>query len=399
MKNLLLATTFLAVYALMRSAHPPRVAGLAAASLLLLPQIGWESQRALTHSVLATTLAALSVLVFWTLVLGGRRGGFAVFGVLTGLGFLAKANFAFVPVALVLAAASSAAWRARLRPAGLALSVAVAAAIVAVPVAWMLAHPELALGSARKFERAGAEVGRAAAAAAGLGSLARAAGGFLAVLAVVAALLGWRCGGPGRAPRAPLDRFLLRLVLIGIGVVALAVLVSEATNVKDRWLQPVLFLAAPVTTVWLLGRTGDAGARWLGRTLGLVAVLVVLALPVHLLSGTPGHPARGDAPIVRLAAGLPAGGRMLVDTQWLAGNLLYRHPDWPVEDAEVAAPPSGAPVTLVWADDPERGAALARAIAMRAGRPLTLGTVTPLVAPYPWQAGAVFELYAAPLGP
>ncbi len=382
----------------MRSAHPPRVAGLAAASLLLLPQISWESQRALTHSVLATTLAALSVLVFWTRLIGSRRGGFLAFGLLTGLGLLAKANFVVVPAALLVTAASSAEWRARLRPAGLALGAVVAAAVVALPVSWMLAHPELALGSAHKFQRAGAEASWAGAALEGAGSLAHAAGGFLVVLAVVAGLVRWRCAGGARMARAPLDRFLLRLVLVGIGLVVVAVLASGATNVKDRWLQPVLFLAAPVTTVWLLGRTGEAGARWLGRTLALVAVLVVLALPVHLLTGTPGRPARGDAPIAGLLAGLPHEGRMLVDTQWLAGNLMLLHPDWRIEDADLAAPPTDVPATLVWADDPGRGAVLADAIAARAGYPLTLGAVTRVAAPYPWQAGEVFAIYAAALG-
>ncbi len=86
-------------------------------------------------------------------MLGERRGGYLAFGLLSGLGLLAKANFAFVPVALLLAAASSAEFRPRLRPPASALGVALAAAIVAVPAAWMLAHSDLALGSAHKFER------------------------------------------------------------------------------------------------------------------------------------------------------------------------------------------------------------------------------------------------------
>lgn len=401
LKNLLLAITYLAVYALIRSAHPPRVAGLAAASLLLLPQIAWESQRALTHSVLATTLAALSVLIFWTRVLGERRGGYLAFGLLSGLGLLAKANFAFVPVALLLAAASSAEFRPRLRLSGVALGVALAAAIVAVPAAWMLAHPDLALGSAHKFERAagGAPL---AAARAGLAAFARAAAGFLLLLAVVAGILRWRCASGSRAAARPLDRFLLRLILAGLGLVAVAVLIVSATNLKDRWLQPVLFLAAPATTVWLLGRTTEAGARWLARTLALAAALVVVALPVHLLTGTPGSPARGDAPIAALAARLPAdqrAGRILADPQWLAANLRYLHPDWRVEDWDTAAPVAGEPVLLIWPGKPDRGAELGDMLAARAGHRLRLGEAARLAAPYPWQPGETFTLYAAPLAP
>ena len=65
--------------------------------------------------------------------------------------------------------------------------------------------------------------------------------------------------------RRCLDRFLLRLALVGLALALVAVLVSGATNAKDRWLQPVLYVAAPAATLWLLPRVSRAGARWLGR--------------------------------------------------------------------------------------------------------------------------------------
>ena len=61
-----------------------------ALSLMLLPQIAWESHRALTHSVLATALAALTCLVFVARTLPGRRGGYLLFGVVAGLGILSR---------------------------------------------------------------------------------------------------------------------------------------------------------------------------------------------------------------------------------------------------------------------------------------------------------------------
>ena len=305
----------------MRSAHPPRVAGLATASLLLLPQIAWESQRALTHSVLATTLAALSVLVFWTRLLGERRGGYLAFGVVTGLGLLAKANFAFVPVALLLAAATSAEL-ARPAAAGGAGAERGGGRGDGRRCRWRGCWRIRSWRWGRRASSSGR--GRRSATARrrcwGWGRWRRRRSGFSRCWRWSRACCAGAAAGPVARRRAPLDRFLVRLVLAGIAVVLVAVLVSEATNVKDRWLQPVLFLAAPATTVWLLGRTGDAGARWLGRTLALVAVLVVVALPVHLLTGTPGSPARGDAPLAELAAGLPGGERMLVDTAVAGGE-------------------------------------------------------------------------------
>ena len=153
LKNALLASTFLLVYRLLRSAHPPRVAGLAAASMMLLPQIAWESQRALTHSVLCTTLAAAAALVFWTRVLPRRPGAHLLFGLVVGLGMLAKANFVFVPVALVLAAASLPELRRGLSPAGIAAAGAVAAAICVGPAIWAFRHPDVAFASTYKLRR------------------------------------------------------------------------------------------------------------------------------------------------------------------------------------------------------------------------------------------------------
>ncbi len=403
LKAALLSGTFLAVYALVRTAHPPRVAWLAAASLALLPQIAWESQRALTHSVLATTLAAASALVFWTQVLGRRRGGDVLFGAVLGLGLLAKANFAFVPLALFFAAASMPELRPRLRPPGIAVSVAVAAAIVAVPAFWMLHHPELALASLYKLRQADG-ASRIAAALEGLGSLAGAAGGFLVVLAVVGGLIFWRCRRPGPASPAPLlDRFLIRLALVGLALAVVAVLLSGATSAKDRWLQPVLYVAAPAATLWLLPRLSWAGVRWLGRVVVVAAMLVVLVLPVHLVTGTPGKPARGNAPVAELIGGLdpllPPGVRVVADPEWLAGNLFYRRPGWAVAAAGAAELAPGETVLLVWTDDPARGAVLAADLGARSGRALVLGEATRLDAPYSWQPSERLTLYAAPLAP
>ena len=62
MKNTLLAITYFCTYwstRLITGRHP--LALLAALSLLFVPQISWESQRDLTHTVLASTLASVTV--------------------------------------------------------------------------------------------------------------------------------------------------------------------------------------------------------------------------------------------------------------------------------------------------------------------------------------------------
>lgn len=402
LKNALLATTYLAVFALLQSAYPAHVAGLAALSLMLLPQIAWESQRALTHSVLATTMGALICLVFWTRVLPGRRGGYALFGLLAGLGLIAKVNFAAVPLALVIAAALMAEHRGKLRFRGLAVSVLVAAAVVAGPGLWMWRNRERAFASAGKMEFAGADAAWWIVAGQGIAAVAVAAALFLALALVVVAILRRVGAKNARAVKAaPLERFLWRMVLIAVLVTAAVVVGSGATNVKDRWMQPALFMAGPLIALWLLRRASPRGVKALGAVIVTLAVFVIAALPFHMLLGTGGGPPRMSAPVgaiaERIAAAHPEGAGVVADREWLAGSLAWRLPGRPVERLSLAGAevlgPEGA--VLVWMEGgPEEGAALAAILSVRWGVALETGAVEAFSAPYPHAPEERFGVHA-----
>ncbi len=402
LKNVLLAVTYIAVFALFRSSYPAHVAGLAALSLMLLPHIAWESQRALTHSVLATSIGALTFLAFWTRLLPGRRGGYALFGLLAGLGVIAKVNFAAVPVALVLAAASMAEHRGKLRLAGLGAAVLVAGAVVAGPVLWMWRNRELALASTGKMEFAPDGAPWWQVAGEGLGSVAGAAVLFVGLALVVAVVLRRAAPRSGRALRpAPLERFLWRVVLISLLVTAAVVVGTGATAVKERWLQPALFMAGPLIAVWLLRRVTPGGAKALGGVIGVLAVLVTAALPFDMVLGTGGAPPRMAAPVgpvaERLAEAHPEVSGIVADREWLAGSLAWRLPERRVERLSTAGAdvlgPEGA--VLVWMEGgPERGAELLALLSARWGLALEAGPVEAFAADYPGASGERFGVHA-----
>lgn len=403
LKNALLAATYLAVYRLLRFAHPRPVAGVAALSLFLLPQISWESQRDLTHSVLVTAMAALTALAFWGGALGGRRLGWPGFGLAVGLGLLAKPNFVPVPLALVVAAASLADLRGRLSAGGLAVAALVAAAVVAMPAAWVLANPDLGLGSVGKLGLGlggGSGVGTALA---GLGSLAGALAGLLGLAAVVLGAV-WRLRR--RVPAAPaasaaqLDRLLLRSVLWGVGFVAVAIVLGGLTDFRDRWLIPVVYLLAPLGTLRVLAAAGPAAARDLLRVTAGLAALVVVALVIHFRYGRPGHPSLMRAPVAEVAAALaarhPEAVAVVAEPAWLAGNLIFRRPDLPVVSARnPGAAPAGPAVAVWW--DGDRGRFIAEALSARWGGAVRLGPAERLSAPFPVQGGVPFEVDMAPV--
>lgn len=400
LKNLLLAATYLAVWRLLRSAYPDRIAGPAALALFLVPQISWDSQRDLTHSVLATALAAAAALVFWTRALPGRRGGWALLGLLTGLGLLAKANFLVVPAAFVLAAVSLAELRARISLRGLLVATAVTVAVVAVPLAWAIEHPELAFASTHKLAMA-TRPGPAAAAT-GLADLAVALVDLLLVTVIVVGGIGFlrRREAMAAAPAGPLDRLLFRALAIGLALATAGVLASGATNVRSLWLLPLVYLAAPLAAIHLLQRTGAAGARALVRTIGVLALLVFVALGVAIRYGEPGNPALYRAPVAEAAADLvarfPDAERIVAEPDWLAGALVYHRPDLPVVSADDpgAAPPPGARVVAIWWDGDWRDR-ITTGLARAWGGRVALGAPETTSRAFPLQPDEPFETDAA----
>lgn len=402
-KNALLAGTWLCIYALLRSAFRPGIAALATASLLLLPQIAWESQRALTHTVLATMLAAATYLVFWTWVLGGRRGGYLLFGLIVGLGAIAKVNYLVAPLALLLAAALDGPARARLSLRGLALSVAIAGLIAAGPLLWVLENQSAALASTYKLGAADPARSMLSTALAGTGATLLAALLFTALPALVTGLIWWRNRAPSSAPPplTALEAFFWRVQATGLAITLLTVLASEATNVKDRWMQPVLFLTAPLLACWLIARVREQGLRWHRRTIAACAALVFAFLPVELRTGLPGDPARGDAPVATAWAGLSGQfapeTRILAAPEWVAGTILLQTPARRITAAHSASLAPGEEAILVWTEDPAEGATLADAIGRRSGGRVRLGPVSEARQSYSWQPEETFILFAAPL--
>ena len=406
LKNALLAATYLSVYALFRTSRPRHVAGIAALCLFLVPQISWDSQRSMTHSVLVTALAALTMLVFWTRTLPGTRGGWLLFGAMIGLGGLAKVNFLLVPLAMLIAAGSMPELRGRLRVPGIVLAAAVAAAIWVGPLWWAWTNPDRAFASTIRLQLAGEDDPRWRAALEGSWEFVAAVVACLALGFVILALLRRLRGAPA-APGArfdTLDRLVLRTVLAGLALAFVGVLVSGATHVRDIWLLPLLYLAVPLAAVQVQQRVTSAGVRILRRTIAGLAILVTVSLAVHILYGDPGHPPLSRYPVRQMAADLeaafPGANRIVADPEWLAGNLIYRRPDLAVVSAVDPGPPPDAAesVVLVWWERRPRGPeATTGRLAAAWRQPVEVGPARPLNEPFPLHPGVTFRVDAAEL--
>lgn len=123
---------FFIFYAIARKFWKPGHSLVLTASLSLYSTYSYNFARHLTHTVLVAFCAAAAFLAY-LLIMDGRKKYlyYAAFGILAGLGILAKYNFVFFLSALVLASVSCGEGRKVLRDKGVFIAMAAAVIIIA----------------------------------------------------------------------------------------------------------------------------------------------------------------------------------------------------------------------------------------------------------------------------
>jgi 4-amino-4-deoxy-L-arabinose transferase-like glycosyltransferase len=138
-KSLTMLTLYGFLYlAARRALHDPVMAALAALAPFAMYEVGLWLAIKYSNTAALAALCTVSVYVLLRLGESGRTFWYAAFGVVAGLGLLAKYNFAIILVALILASLCDAGFRARLRDRRILLSLAIALAIVAPHAYWMV---------------------------------------------------------------------------------------------------------------------------------------------------------------------------------------------------------------------------------------------------------------------
>ncbi len=318
LKAVLLGGTVAVLFTLLRGAVPVAVAGVAALSFGLLPQVLWEGQRALTHSVLALFISVCLLTVVWRAVMRGRWADYLLVGAVGGLVVLAKYNAALWPLALLLAALALPDLRRRVRPARLAVAALVAGVVVAPHGLWLWENG--AAGGAG-FDKLAVAGGALMARLWGTGALLVAVLTFLALPLVVFVPVWWMRGGARSV--SPLAGFMVTASAMALLVLWAFVLFSGATAVKERWLLPLLWPVVPAAVLWLWPQLGVRGRQRLGGFIAALWLIVMALLPWASLRD-PGYRA-ADFPALRdmLEADLPVAS----DSLWLLGNLALIAPD------------------------------------------------------------------------
>lgn len=318
---------------------------LVVCGLALIPQLIWEAQRDLTHSVLATTMAACTLLQLLRVTQRPNWCNHALLGLAVAAGLLSKYNVAIFDAGLLLTALTIPRCRQALARPQLLLAILTAGLLLAPHLNWVLSHSDLALSSMAKTRPRDAlpGIGLFSALAAGIA--------FLTPFWIATLALLW----PDRAnlhlapaARAPEQALLQRLPLVVVAVLLVVVIASGATRIKDRWYQTLLF-AVPVSAASLVSPLPANRLRWAIRVGVTAAGSAALLLPGRTaLAALTGKTSRPNYPIPQLLTaiqqrhGVPD--LVLASNGLIGGNARKTLPEIPVLTPLALKP--GAPLRI-----------------------------------------------------
>ncbi|WP_198021671.1 glycosyltransferase family 39 protein [Mesorhizobium sp. WSM3224] len=346
--------------AIRRLGYSNRAAAAGMFGLLLFPQIFWEMQHALTHSV--AVFCFTSVLLLALVEVEKRRSAiaYALFGLATAAAMLSKYNIVIFLAALFLAALSVRETREAIFDRRFLISVAVAILACLPTLYWSLTHRDdlLAHQGGLGVAEGGSVVSTAFL---GIRRLANAIVNFaglpVAILAVAYFLAGKRTQPP-EPVRWP-EKLLWRAIALGVVVMVAVVLAAGITQFRDRWMLPV-FILLPAALAMRFDAIGQRGRKTQATIVFVAAVLAIMVLPLSWYMHLKGGDSRGS--IVRmdyrsLYDQITADGPVstVVSSWFWVGNLRLVDADLIVLDDEIPdfAQSIREPAVLVLTDDRE----------------------------------------------
>lgn len=330
LKNALLFATYAFVFSSARLVTKDiRLSILASCSLLLIPQIAWESQRDMTHTTLVVFAAAATLYFVLRLLERPNITGYLLFGLAMGIGFLGKANYGLFLAAIITALVFTRSGRALLFDYRILLALALMLLLSSRYFLWMYANQDIVFISSHKFKQAvtGYYIK-------GPVSLVRNATLFLTPLLLFYLIIfpqGFFRAAPRK--RSTEQRLLQNYIFAVFALLLLVVLLFKVSYVKDRWLQPLLF-AFPIFFFARLDAKGISAARFRGfcGLASLAGVAVMIAFTVRAVGGDiTGEYPRLNYPMASFAEDIRElgfdKGLIISDNRFLAGNMVLAFPE------------------------------------------------------------------------
>lgn len=308
-----------------------RSAILATCSLLLIPQIGWESQRDMTHTTLVVFAAAATLYQSLRLIEKKSYLNYLLFGLFLGVGFMAKANFGLFFIILLLTLVSFQQGRSVIFNWKILLSMVALFALAGNYFYWMMNNQDIVFSATKKFKRAIDNYY-----VKGLLSLITNSFLFLTPLWLFY-LIFFPSGYDAKwwEERSFHQRFISRYIVFFFFVLLLVVLIFKVTYVKDRWLQPLLFVV-PILFFSRVSTEKISSGRYKGflTVVGIVAATIYLAFTIRIMGASYiDRFSRVNYPFSSMAEDIRStgfdSGLIISNNRFLAGNMHLQFPTSP----------------------------------------------------------------------
>ncbi len=299
LKNLLLCGTFLFVYALVhKTTHSIALSVMAVLGLMTIPQISWESQRDLSHTVAVTFATVLLFYSVISLARDGRSRWYGAIGIAVTIGVLSKYNFAIVILATIASACTVESYRKRLLDWRIAISVVIAAIAVMPHAIWMFNHIDLVTTKTVTTLTTNQTHHWLTDVSAGSAAF---ASSTLNCCLFTFALFGWFWVRRKAVPAADLQqapiaedefagdtaKLIERFLLLVTIILCVMVLTGNALEFKNRWLQPfvVMFPAYLVLRFRNLIVVDRIGMNRVCVVSGMLMVVILVAVVTRPIVG------------------------------------------------------------------------------------------------------------------
>ena len=328
LKNSLLFLTYLFVLLAGRLLFASRFLPiLASAALLLIPQIGWESQRDMTHTTLVTCSAAATLWLLLRLLKNNSPLDYLYLGIGIGVGFMSKANY-FAFLALLLPVfLSFQKGRKTLGSPRILITLLVAVSMAGPFFLWLLQHQDIALSASHKLHRPTENP-----LLHGLLSFFKNGLLFLTPFLIISFVSFRKTILARKIENNFAISFFSRYLFFFILLMCIAIFFFNITYVKDRWLQPILFVVPLFCFARLDGVVLDN--NHLKTFFGFILLAAVTVYTVFTLrvvaTDITGSFCRLNYPMQAIAAKIHKSGFkngvIVSDNRFLAGNLRLQFP-------------------------------------------------------------------------
>ena len=325
LKNLFLGLTYFFTYRTARLVSRDRsVPALCAMALLFIPQIVWEAQVDQVHTVLLTTATSASFFFFFRILLEDDLRDYLLIGLVAGCGMLAKYNFVLVAVSLLAAGLCIGDYRKKILRPRLLLAVLTAAVVVAPHALWFMQNHELATSETIRRMHVDQTGHYLLNVLAGSADLIMACLAFILPFCCFYTLFFRNAFHTGQSRPA---RLLAVYMAMNILFIFLIILLTQTTQIKQRWLQPYLFVFPMFLFLMTdFSRLSRQRVHAFVSTGICIAAFILILIPtrVYLVDlGT--RPHRANYPFESLAADIRkhgfSQGTILGEDKFIGGNM------------------------------------------------------------------------------